>query len=127
LWLIVHVIMTFVELSNPFPHHSITHDIFVVYFTYLTMNISWFHISCIQKTDNRPYFMVGIALNYPEHFKCTEQHVNTICFSRIGICGLPMNEGNQCTCTKLRPQSCGGNICKWYLLSEYALCLNFYL
>jgi hypothetical protein len=31
----MHVIMTFVELANPFLHHSITHDIFIVYVTYL--------------------------------------------------------------------------------------------
>jgi hypothetical protein len=39
--------------------HSITHGIFTVYFTYLTMNISRFHIYCIQKPDNRPYFTDG--------------------------------------------------------------------
>ena len=71
----------FVELSNPFPHHSITHGIFTVYFTYLTMNISRFHISCIQQTNNRPYFTVGGALDHLQHFKRTEQYVNTICFS----------------------------------------------
>ena len=46
--LVMHVITTFVELCNLFPHHSITHGIFTVYFTYLTMNISRFHISCIK-------------------------------------------------------------------------------
>ena len=29
--LVMHVITTFVELSNPFPHHLITHSIFTVY------------------------------------------------------------------------------------------------
>jgi hypothetical protein len=47
--LVMHVITTFSELSLHFPHHSITHGISTVYFTYL-MNISQFHISCIQKT-----------------------------------------------------------------------------
>ena len=59
------------------------------------MNISWFHISCIPKTDNRPNFTVGGALDHLEHFKHTEQYVNSICFSRIDVCGLPMNEGRR--------------------------------
>jgi hypothetical protein len=126
LQLFVHVITTFIELSNPFPHHSITHGIFIIYFTYLTMNISQFHISYIQKTDNRPYFTVGGMLDHLEHFKHTEQYVNTVCFSLIGVCGLPVNEGRQCTCTKSRPQRCGRNILKRYLLSEYALYLHGY-
>jgi hypothetical protein len=117
--LVMHFITNFVELSNPFPHHSITHGIFTVYFIYLTMNISWFHISCIQKMDNRPYFTVGGALDYLEHFKCTERYVNTVCFSRIGICGLPLNEGRQDACAKSLTQCCGRNIRKRYLLSEY--------
>jgi hypothetical protein len=71
------------------------------------MNISRFHISCIQKTDNRPYLTVGGALDHIEHFKRTEQYVNSICFSRIGVCGLPMNEGRQRACAKSRPQRCG--------------------
>ena len=85
--LLMHVITTFVEHSDEFPHHSITHDIFTVCFTYMTTNISRFYISCIQKTDNKPYFTVGGALIGLEHFKRTEQYVNTICFSRIGVCG----------------------------------------
>jgi hypothetical protein len=92
----------------------------------MTMNISRFHISCIQKTDNTPYFTVGGALDRLEHFERTEQYVNTMCFSRIGVCGLPMNEGRQRACAKSRPQRCGGNILKQYLLPEYAkyMCLK---
>jgi hypothetical protein len=45
--------------------------------------------------------------------------VNTTCFSRIGVCDLPMNEGRQRACAKSQPQRCGGNIRKRYLLSEY--------
>jgi hypothetical protein len=86
----MHVITTFVELYNSFPHHSVTHGILTLYFTYLTMNISRFHISCIRKT-NKYYFTIGGALDHLEHFKRTEQYVNTVCFSRIGVCGLPMN------------------------------------
>jgi hypothetical protein len=47
---------TFVELSVPFPHHSITHGIFTVDFTYLAMNVSRFHISCIQKNGLQTVF-----------------------------------------------------------------------
>jgi hypothetical protein len=71
----MHFITTFVGLSNTFPHHSITHGIFTAYFTYLTTNISRFHISCIQKTDTRPYFTVGGALDHLEHFKLTEKYL----------------------------------------------------
>jgi hypothetical protein len=56
--------------------------------------------SCIQKTDNRPYFTVGGVLDHLEHFKRTEQNVNTICFSGIDVCGLPMNVGRQLACVK---------------------------
>ena len=118
-WLVMRVITTFSELSLHFPHHSITHGISIVYFTYL-MNISQFHISCIQKTDNRLYFTVGKVLNHLEHFKHTEQYVHTICFSHIGISVLPVNEGRQCSCAKSWPQRCGRNSCIWYLLSKYA-------
>jgi hypothetical protein len=119
---ITDVIMPFFEISNPFLHHSITYGIFTAYFTYLTMNICRFHIYWIQKTDNRPYFLVGGALERLEHFKRTEQCVNTIWLSRIDVCGLPMNEGRQRACAKSRPQRCGGNIKKRFLLSENASC-----
>jgi hypothetical protein len=33
------------------------------------MNIDRFHISCIQKPNNRLYFTVGGALDHLEHFK----------------------------------------------------------
>jgi hypothetical protein len=42
------------------------------------MNISRFHISCIQKADSRPYFTNGGALDQLEHVERTEQYVNTI-------------------------------------------------
>jgi hypothetical protein len=76
--LIMHVLMTFIELSDPFPHHSITHGIFTVHFIYLAMIVSRFHISCIQKTDYRPYFRVGGPLDRLKNFKRTEQNVNMI-------------------------------------------------
>ena len=50
----------------------------------------------------------------------TQQYANTICFSCIGVCGLPMNEGRQDACAKSLTQRCSGNIRKRYLLSEYA-------
>jgi hypothetical protein len=85
------------------------------------MNISWFHISCTQKTDKRPYSTVGGVLDHLEHYKRIELYVNTIWFSHIGVCGLPMNKGRQHACAKSQPEHCGGNIRKWYLLSKYAL------
>jgi hypothetical protein len=101
--LVMPVITIFFELFNSFPHHSITYGIFTVCFTYLTMNISRFHISCIQKTDNKPYFTVSEALDRLEQFKRTEQYVNTIFFSRIGVFGLPVSEERQRACAKSRP------------------------
>jgi hypothetical protein len=89
------------------------------------MNISRFHTSCIQKKDNRSYFTVGGAIDHFEHFKRTEQYVHTICFSRIGVCGLPVNEGRQRACAKSPPQRCGGNIRKRFLLFEYASYAHF--
>jgi hypothetical protein len=76
---------------------------FSPYMSHVTMNISRFHISCIQKTDNISYLTVDGALDHLEHFKCTEQYVNTICFFHIGICGLPVSEGRHCACAKSRP------------------------
>jgi hypothetical protein len=55
-----------------------------------------------------------------EHFKRKEQYVNIICFSHIGVCGLPLNEGRQRACAKSRPQRCSGSIRKRYFLFEYA-------
>jgi hypothetical protein len=67
------------------------------------------------------------VLNHLEHFKHTKQYINTICFSRVAIFGLPVNEGRQCTCAKSRPQSCDSNVCKLYLPSEYALYIQLQL
>jgi hypothetical protein len=114
---------TFYELRstvNPFPHHSIIHGIFTVYFTYLTTNMSQIHISCIKITDNRPYFTVGGALDHLEYSKRTEQYLNTICFSHIGVCGLSVSERWRRACAKLGPQRFGGNIRKRFVLSECA-------
>jgi hypothetical protein len=69
---------TFVELSDPFPHHSITHGIFTVDFTYLAVNISRFHISCIQKTDTYRISQSAGRSIVLKHFKRTEQNVNMI-------------------------------------------------
>jgi hypothetical protein len=82
------------------------------------MNVSRFHISCIQKTDYRPYFTVGGTLDRLKHFKRTEQNVNMIRCSRNGVWVLLIEEGSQCTCTKQQPQRCSGNICNRYLLSK---------
>jgi hypothetical protein len=33
------------------------------------MNVSWFHVSCIQETDYRLHFTCGGFLDFLEHFK----------------------------------------------------------
>jgi hypothetical protein len=86
------------------------------------MNVSRFHISCIQKTNYRPYFTVGGPLDRLKHFKRTEQ--NVIQCPRNGVWVLLIDEGSQCTCAKWQPQCCSGNICNRYLLSEYALYIH---
>jgi hypothetical protein len=86
----MHVITNFIEISNQFPHRSITNGISTLHFTYLTMNISRFHISCIQKTDNRAYFTVGGTLDHHEHFKLTEQYVTLSAF--VGLVSVDCQE-----------------------------------
>ena len=76
-----------------------------------------------EKRDTRLYFTVSMVLDQLEHFKRTEQYINTISFSHVGVCGLPLNEGKQHARVKSR-QCCGGNIHKLYLLSEYASCMR---
>jgi hypothetical protein len=73
-----------------------------------------------KKTDYRPYFTVGGPLDHLKHFKRTEQNGNMILCPRNGVWVLLIDEGSQCTCAKRQHQCCSGNICNWYLLSEYA-------
>ena len=63
-----HRYAAFVELPSPPPDHSITNGIFTIHLTKLTMNGSWFDVSRIQETDNRPYLTVGGVLNHFKHF-----------------------------------------------------------
>ena len=65
---IKHRDAAFVELSNPSPDHSITNGTFTIHLTKLTMNVSWFEVSRIQETDNRPYLTVGGVLDHFKHF-----------------------------------------------------------
>jgi hypothetical protein len=84
LWLIMHVITTFIELSNPLPHHSITHGIFTIYFTgddeyQLVSRLAF------KTTDNRTYFTVSRVLDHLEHFKCTKQHYLLFSYWRLWL------------------------------------------
>ena len=42
---------------------------FLTHYLTIPSLMALFHISCIHKTDNKPYFTVGGALDHLEHFK----------------------------------------------------------
>jgi hypothetical protein len=44
----------------------------------LTMNISRFHVSCIQETDYGTHFTRGGLLDFLGHFKHTGRYVNVV-------------------------------------------------
>jgi hypothetical protein len=50
-------------VSHPSPYHWITHGMFSIHLTKLTINVSQFHASCIQEKDSRPHFTCGGLLD----------------------------------------------------------------
>jgi hypothetical protein len=71
--------------SHPSPYHWITHGMFSIHLTMLIMNVSRFHVSCVQETDCRPHFTCGGLLNFLEHFKHTGQCVNIVCLQMASV------------------------------------------
>jgi hypothetical protein len=63
---------------SPSPYHWITHGMFSIHLTKLTMNVIRFHDSCIHETDYRPHFTCGRLLDFLEHFKHTGRCVNVV-------------------------------------------------
>jgi hypothetical protein len=68
--------------SHPSPYHWITHGMFSIHLTELTMYVSRIHVSCIQETDYRPHFTCGGLLDFLEHFKHTGRCVNVVLLSK---------------------------------------------
>jgi hypothetical protein len=50
---IMHIFASFFTVSHPSPYRWITHGIFSIHCTKLTINVSRFHVSCIQEMDYR--------------------------------------------------------------------------
>jgi hypothetical protein len=79
--IIVHIFTSFIKVSHPSPHHCITHGMFSLHLTKLTMNIGCFHISYIQRRDYRPHFTCGGLLYFLEHFKHAGWCLNVVLLS----------------------------------------------
>jgi hypothetical protein len=52
-----------------------------IHLTKLTMNVSRFHVSCIQEMHYRLHFTCGGLLDFLEHFKHTRRCVNVVRYS----------------------------------------------
>jgi hypothetical protein len=100
------------------------HTTFSIHLTKLTMNVSRFHVSCIQETDYRPHFTCGGLLDFLEHCKHTVQCVNMVRLSANGIRAFPKDQQTLHVRTPSWPQSCSGNILKRNLFFGYASYIN---
>jgi hypothetical protein len=82
--IIMHIFASFIKVSRPSPYHWITHGMFSIHLTNLTMNVSRFHVPCMQETDYGEHFACGGLLNFLEHSKHTGQCVKAVrlCKSR---------------------------------------------
>jgi hypothetical protein len=67
----MNVFASFIKVSHPSPYHWITRGMFSIHFTKLTMNVSRFHVPCIQETEYRPHITCDGLLNFLEHCKHT--------------------------------------------------------
>jgi hypothetical protein len=76
--IIMHIFASFIKVSPPSPYHWFTRGMFSIHLTKLTMNISRFHVSCIEETNYRPHFTCGLLLDFLEHSKHTGRCVNVI-------------------------------------------------
>jgi hypothetical protein len=68
LLIIVHIFMSIMKVSQPSFYHWITNDMFFMHLTKL-MNVSRFHVSCIQEKGYRPHFTCGGLSDFLEHCK----------------------------------------------------------
>jgi hypothetical protein len=79
-------------LTHPPPYHWITHGMFSIHLTKLTMNVSPFHVSCIHETDYRPHYTCCGLLNFLQHFKHTGRCVNAVRLSANGVCAFQKDQ-----------------------------------
>jgi hypothetical protein len=56
------------------------------------MNVSRFHVSCIQETDYRPHFTCDWLLDFLEHCKHTGRCVNAVRLSANGVRAFPKDQ-----------------------------------
>jgi hypothetical protein len=99
-------------VSRPSPYHWNTHGMFSVRLTKLTMNVSRFHVSCIQETDYRPHFTCGGLLDFLEHCKHTGRGVNAVWLSSNWVRPFPKDQQTLHKCAPSWPQRCSDNTCK---------------
>jgi hypothetical protein len=85
LQIIMHILASFIKVSHPCPYHSITHSMFSMHLTKLAMNVSRFHVSCIQETDYRLHFTCGGLLDFLEHCKHTGWCINMVQLTANGV------------------------------------------
>jgi hypothetical protein len=90
--IVMHIFASFNKVSHPSPYHWITHGKFSTHLTKLRMNVSQFHVSCIQVTDYRPHFICGGLLHFLEHSKHTVRCVNAVCLQMASVHSIRTNE-----------------------------------
>jgi hypothetical protein len=105
---------SFIKVSYSSPCNWITHGIFSIHLTKLTMNVSQFHVSCIQETDYRPHFMCSAFLDFLVHCKHTGWCVNVVRLSADCVCAFQKDQQTL--------HICSGNICKGNVFCGYASC-----
>jgi hypothetical protein len=92
------IFASFIKVSHPSPYHWITHGIFSIHLTKLTMNVSRFRVSCIQETDYRPHFTCGGLLDFLEHCKHTGRCVNVVRLSANCVHAFQKDQQTLHTC-----------------------------
>jgi hypothetical protein len=82
---------------TPSPYQWITHDKFSILLTKLTMNVSRFHVRCIQEADYRPHFTCSGLLDFLERCKHIGRGVNVVLLSANCVRAFQKNQKKICT------------------------------
>jgi hypothetical protein len=127
------IFASFIKVSHPSPYYWITHGMFSIHLTKLTINVSWFHVSWIQETDYRPHFTCGGLLDFVGHCKHTGRCINLVQLSANGIRTFPKDPQTLHVCAPSWPQRCSSNNCEQLILwirlvttSNYFVLANLY-
>jgi hypothetical protein len=86
------IFMSFIKVSHPSPYHWITHGMFSIHHTMFTMNVSRFHVSCIQETEYRLHFTSSGLLDFLEHCKHIGWSINADC---LHMASVPSQRANK--------------------------------